>query len=161
MLEESLLQAQIECCHEDLISKRLANRQSRLSLALEAQSAMEAFGHDSTHSIKQAGREAIRIACLPAETSDSQTSSLEYLRLRGLSEEAISHVGSQFGKIVQEVYTKTHAGCPPEKHFDLIKTDGKRIHRPLNIYNSQLDRAIFDRSYDMLRFYDCYRDWVV
>ena len=102
VLEESLVQAQLECLHEDLITKRLANRQARLSLALEAKRAMDTFGQDSTHDVTQAGREAIRIACLPAEKADSQITTLEYLRLRGLSEEQISHVGGILGKIVYD-----------------------------------------------------------
>ena len=40
--------------------------------------------------------------------------------------------------------------------------EGKRsVRRPVNVYSSQLDRAIIGRSYELLRFYDCYRSWVM
>ena len=123
---------------------------------------MDIVGQDPLNEVKEAGREAIRFACLPAGKSDSQTTSLEYLRMEGLSEEAISHVGSTFGKIVQDVYTRANAGCTPEKNFELVTIEegARKIRRPLNIYSSQLDRAILDRSFHMLSFYNCYRDWV-
>ena len=161
-LEDALVQAQIECCREDLISKRLANRHALLTLTLEAKGAIDFFGQDSINEVKEAGREAIRIACLPPGKSDSQTTSLEYLRMKGLSEEAISHVGSTFGKLVQDVYTRANAGCTPDKNFELITIEegAQKIRRPLNIYNSQLDRAVLDRSFHMLSFHNCYRAWV-
>ena len=94
-----MLQVQIECLHEDLASKRITNRTARLALALEAKSAMEVFGTECIQDVTQAGRESLRIVCLPAEKSDSQTTTDEYLLLRGLSEEQIVHVGCVFGSM--------------------------------------------------------------
>ena len=66
-LEESLLQAQIECLYEDVISKRIANRRARLALALEAEQATDTFGRGNSDEVIQVGRESLRQACLPPE----------------------------------------------------------------------------------------------
>ena len=107
-LEDSLLQAQIESIHEDLIGKRIANKRARLSLAIESKQAMEVFGQETYDDFKKSGREALRLACLPAEKSDGQTTAREYLLLRGLSHEQISHCQCVFGKILRDCYCQAN-----------------------------------------------------
>ena len=103
----------------------------------------------------------IRIVCLPAEKSVNQTTTNEYIRLRGLSEEQIAQVGCVFGQIVHDTYSNIFGVSSPDRQLDIIKRVGKpSICRPLCVYERRLDRTILDRSSSLLSFYDCYKQWV-
>ena len=81
-----------------MIGKCIANKRARLSLALEAQEAMQVFGQETKTQVTDSGREPLRHACIPAERSDSQTTAQQILHLKRISQEQISHLQYVFGK---------------------------------------------------------------
>ena len=123
---------------------------------------MQAFGAECSNEVIDAGREAMRLAVLAPERSDSRTTAQEYLRLRGLSEEQISHVHSVYAKILSETFCQVnHADFPAQEIQVVNRDNGKQqIRRPLNVYCSRTDRVLLDRAFQLLSFTECYRKWI-
>ena len=133
-----------------------------MALALEAEQATHTFGKGNSDEVILAGREALRQACHPPEKKDSETTTTDYLRLRGWSEIKIAHCGSVFSKLVKSVYCQVYGVDTPQSKMGTIAIAGHHpIRRPVNIFDSRIDRAILDRGYDLMAFTDCFREWVL
>ena len=61
----------------------------------------------------------------------------------------------------RKTYWEANNNKEPEVQTEYLSRDGKvDVQRPVNIYHRHLDRAPFDRSYNMLPLTKCFENWV-
>ena len=109
---------------------------------------MQVFGAECSSQVMDAGREAMRLAHLAPECSETRTTSQDFLRLKGLSEFQIIHTQSVFSNILKDVFSQTNQGVGPEQEIAVIPQEGGKqpTRRPISVYTSSLDRALYDRA---------------